>query len=474
MIHSDGKMDTDMLTAEQSGGVSVRDTSSDSDSTEKQHCRAEDRAAEEGCEAMPEAECGAQKKSESAGERCDDKKSAIRNDAQNQSATEKSEDDGIGDMIGFGIKVAAVALSVVFLLISILSVALPFSAMKVYNQLGMYDRALESGERFINARMREHRGWEISSEIENYGYLYSVGELVGDEEFIEALDVCITLSDKLMRAQLKDKSISGAKYYAEKLERLTHAFISLSAETFTKRNSANIASVPYLQLRPYVYSYRHSIMKLNYSARAVLGTTDMLLYNVGRSDRPLTNIVERLNTFTGTVQKDSTLIDQYVDFIGELNAYLDYELGLLDLSGVSLDETTVRTKYNKILKGTEFSLFINENGFTDTYNRVGRTFTEYAQLAYDYDPTTQTDTMDARLHQLYWLQELGSFAEKMAGMQTLWNYNVYAYPGTVDEKIRDDYPSWEFRKTVYNGQQNQLISELYSILMDRYLSIFKS
>ena len=460
-------MNTEMLTAEQGGDVSAREALIEADSTETAPCRAED---DKSAVKERDAETG---KTEVIGERKDGKQSTQHNDTHKPSATEEIEDDGVGDMIGFGIKVAAVALSVVFLLISILPVALPFSAMKVYNQLGMYDRALESGERFINGKMNKHYGWQTSKEAESYGYFLSVGELVGDEEFIEALDVCITLSDKLMRAQLKDKSISGAKYYAEKLERFTYAYMCLSSETFTKKNSSNIINVPYIQLRPLVYSYRHTVMKLNYSARAVLGMTDMMLYNVGNQKRPITNMVERLNTFTGTVQK-SRLIDQYVDFIGEMNAYLDYELGLLDLTGVSLDETTVRTKYSKILDGTQFSLFVNENGFTDLYTRLSATFTEYAQLAYDYDPTVETDTMDARLKQLYWLAELTSFAEKMSGVQTLWYYNVYAYLGTVDEMIRDDYPSWDVRRAVYDGQQNRVLIELYEVLMNRYLSIFQS
>lgn len=459
-------MNTETLTAEQGGDVSAREALIEADSTETAPCRAEDdKSAVKECD----AETG---ETEVIGERKDGKQSTQHNDTHKPSATEEIEDDGVGDMIGFGIKVAAVALSVVFLLISILSVALPFSAMKVYNQLGMYDRALESGERFINGKMNKHYGWQT----DDYGYMLSVGKLVNDDDFIEALDVCITLSDKLMRAQLKDKSISGAKYYAEKLERYTYAFICLSSDTFTKRNSQNITNVPYLQLRPLVYNYRHTVMKLNYSARSVLGNTDKMLYYIGYQDRPITSVTERLNTLNpfNLSSITATYLDQYVDFIGELNAYLDYELGLLDLTGVSLDETTVRTKYSKILDGTQFSLFVNENGFTDLYNRLSSSFTPYAQFAYDYDPTTQTDTMDARLKQLYWLAELTSFAEKMSGVQTLWYYNVYAYPGTVDEKIRDDYPSWDVRRAVYDGQQNRVLIELYEVLMNRYLSIFQS
>ena len=435
-------MNPETLAAEQSGDVSVQDTSMQESVALEQENRAD----------------------------IEPHKTTVK-DAFESETTDDNDGDGIGETVGFGIKVAAVALSVVFLLISILAVTLPFSAMKIYNQLGMYDRALESGERFINSRMNAYDGWAEKVDGVNGGYFTSIGKLSADEDFIEALEVCISLSDKLMRAQLAKKSVSGAAYYAEKLEKFTHAFACLPSGVFVSKSTENIGNVPYIQLRPYVYNYRHTIMKLNYSARVVLGSTDNMLYNIGYTERVITSMTERLNTFSGTVQKE-TLLDQYVDFIGELNAYLDYELGLLGLSGVSFDETTVGTKYSKVLDGTQFGLLIKSySGFTDLYNRLSATFTEYAQLAYDYKPSS----MDDRLHQLYWLLELTTFSEKMSGVSMLLYYNVYAYLGSgVNEAIRDSYPEWDEKRAVYNGVQKQVLIELYNNLLKQYVSIFQS
>ena len=471
MIESDGKITPDMEAAEQAGGVPVQDTSADNDVI------AESKSSEDSAvESVREDYDGGSEKA-GVGATANDTKGFIQADGMRASGnaaekslnTDNNENDGLGEIIGFGIKVAAFALSVVFLLISILALALPFQAMKVYNDLGLYDRALESGERYIYGRLKELDALGEDSKG-NFTGITAHAELC-DNEFVEALDVCITISNNLMRKHISAKSNADAVYYAERLEKFTRMYASLSGLTTinSRKDSANIANVPYLQLRPYVYNHFHNTMKLNYSARAVLGKTDLMMFNIGRIGDVMTNMSERLNTLSGTVQKAS-LIDQYVDFVDELNAYLDYEYEKLSLAGVEITEPSAREKYNKILDGSQFSQFIVPlDGFTRLYNVMSSTFTEYAQLAYDYEPSTMTD----RLKQLYWLLSLSSFSEKMSAMSKLLYYNASAY-GASRDAIIADYPHWDELRAIDNGVEPQVLIELYRILMDRYVSIIHS
>ncbi len=449
MIDSDGKDKIDTVAAEASGDVTVQDTSS------------------------VEAEHETEGKNFADGVRTDVKKPNNNQNADKKVMAEKGESDGVGETVGFSIKVAAVALSVIFLLIAILTVTLPFSAMKAYNSLGMYDRALESGERYINGRLSDLDA-EGVDEKGNFIGVTAHAELSGGD-FLEALDVCVTLSNKLMKESKSAGSYADAVYYAEKLERYTRMYACLAGVGYinSRKDSANIANVPserpQIYIKPYVYSYSHTNMKLNFSARVVLGQTNYMMYNIGRSGDVMTSIDERLNTFTNTVEK-SGLIDQYVDFIDQINAYLDYELDKLGLVGAQLDESTVRTKYSKLLDGSQFALYLTPlDGFTRLYNGLGATFTAYAQLAYDFVPSN----MDERLRQLYQLQVLTTFSEKMSGIATLLYYNADAY-GASSSVIIKDYPAWDERRAVYDGQQNRVLIELYGILMERYISIIQS
>ena len=90
-------------------------------------------------------------------------------------ATEKSETEKIGfdggessdgtsvkrafdidELIAIGIKAVAVTVSVILLLTSLLAVALPLQAMRVFNLLGMTDRAVDFGERYISRELRAY------------------------------------------------------------------------------------------------------------------------------------------------------------------------------------------------------------------------------------------------------------------------------------------------------------------------------
>lgn len=459
MIDSDGKENLDIVTAEESGDVTVQDTPVDGLGEESKDAATEEVTDTEAPEDSEASKDVAPNKTNTN----------FKADVAENDAAENSEKGGVGEIVGFSIKVVAIALSVVFLLLSIFTVAMPFSAMKVFNNLGMYERALESGDRYINGEISAF-GAGREDEYGNFKGVTETPALTNDD-FVEALDVCINLSNKLMTESKAVKSTADEAYYAEKLERYTRIYACLAGvgSLNAKKNSANIANVPMIQLRPYVYSYAHTIMKLNFSARVVLGKTDYMMYSIGRAGDVMTSVDERLNTLTNTVEK-SGLIDQYVDFIDELNAYLEYELDKLGLTGIELNETTVRTKYSKVLDGSQFSLFIVPlDGFTRLYNGLGETFTTYAQLAYDYEPST----MDDRLHQLYQLQVLTSFSEKMSDISTLLYYNADAY-GASSSAIIHDYPNWDKRRAVFDGQQNRVLIELYGILMDRYVSIIHS
>ncbi|MDE7107494.1 MAG: hypothetical protein K2O39_04145 [Clostridiales bacterium] len=189
-----------------------------------------------------------------------------------------------------------------------------------------------------------------------------------------------------------------------------------------------------------------------YSDRAVLGKTSGLTYN-NRSERlgVMTSADERSRTLNESQLDDPTpasisqKMDEFVDYIGQLGAYLDIEFMRIgvetDLSKKFtvkegdkeytdipvLSETYIRKNYAGKLDGDEFSLFIvplkeatgDSNGFKLLYNRLS-CFSRYAQWAVDTVPPEE----NGKLHQLYWLRVLSDVSRKLWYMEMLLYYNT--------------------------------------------------
>ena len=162
-----------------------------------------------------------------------------------------SGSDGfVGEAVALSVKAVAVALSVFMLILSILTVVMPLSAMRVFNKLGMSERAINSGERYINNRTDKYDAGGID-ERGNFKALSATPQLT-NSDFIEALDVCISLSYKLTEKYAKTDDVDSTRYFAQILEKYTRMYMSLSGfrGVSEKKNAANIAAVPMLSMRP--------------------------------------------------------------------------------------------------------------------------------------------------------------------------------------------------------------------------------
>lgn len=381
----------------------------------------------------------------------------------------RKTDSIVGELVAVSLKAVAVALSVVALILSILTVAMPLSAMRVFNKLGLKERALCSGERYIARRIDGYDG-EITDERGNFTVLAGNPELC-DDDMVEAINVCVTLSESLMNRFAAEGDEKSTVHFAKKLEEHTRQYASLYGVGLINadRNSAAIASVPSLALRPFVYDYAHTNMVLNYRARTYLGETDYALEERSSGDN-VTRIIDLANLGGIVPPLNLGNIDRYVDYIGELGAYLDVKLTQVGAVGTP-NETFVKDNLRGVLDGTELELLVNR---TDGYTPLCRmllnsnsTFTQYAQAAVDYQP----QTIDEMLHQLFWLREFSTVSTRLYYLGMLVYYNQTAFGQRADD-VATEYDALHMTKFVqYNGMQRQL-SEVYEAKLGVYIDIY--
>lgn len=416
----------------------------------------------------------------------DDKE--IREDTQNtepardfdaEKTTENAADARsalYGEAAALAVKAVAVALSLVIIITSILAVALPLSAMRVFNKLGMTERAFDFGARYIS---RELDGY--GADTDAIGNYTALAQASVDDGFVEALDVGIGLAYKLTEKYADKRDDASAQYYARYLERYTRMYMSLKdvAQLTAEKDALRIAGVPSIAMRPYVYSYAHDMRVMNYRARAYLGETDKLLYNSRIIGDVVATLDSTANTFSGQNPLDmtdtasrATLLDDFTDYIAQLGAYLSVELDRLGVVG-SYTEGDMQKQFTNVMNGDEFALFVTRgNGFTTVYERL-KNFGNYSRAAYEFPAAT----FDERLRQLYWLQELSSASTKLWYMSMLLYYNRDAF-GTAKDAIVDEYNLGDGTcaryRFVMQGEVGRLITELYAQKFDQYLSMIKA
>lgn len=402
-------------------------------------------------------------------------------------------------------KTLFVALSLIAMLSCIIAIALPLKTMRLFNSWGMSARAVDFGERYIARELESYKsqdGGRTASYTEQDGDMPVLGatEELTNDDFIEALYVCITLSDKLMTEAFKSGDELKAKYYAARLEKYTRMYLSLNSLSAVslKTDSKNIYSVP-AAVRPVVYSYEHDLRVLNYKARAVLGSTDNLPFN-NRPGDIMTTVFERAETMYGarplTDEAKVALIDYFVDYVGQLGAYLDVEFMRIGVetdlnkkyqlkNGDStytvtiLNETLINRLYgSRVLDGDEFTLFLmplkdvteSNNGFTSLYYRLN-IFTQYAQWAVDTVPVEE----NGRLHQLYWLSVLSSVSKKLYYMEMLMYYNTDKLGLNRDAVIKEygtcqSYMIVNYHLSNMSSATSCQISDVYADKLKQYLA----
>lgn len=414
----------------------------------------------------------------------DKQRSEMQPDVEAEADTAEDKSAFTADLVKISIKAAAVALSVVMLILSVLTVALPLQAMRVFNKLGMSERALESGNQYIT---RELKFRNAGAEDDKGNYTGITGDLFfSGDDFVEALDVCTGLSKKLTARAVSDGDERSKIYYAEMLERYTRMYASLSdfSGLNSSRDTFNQGSVPLLDLRPTVYSYAHTVRVLNFRARVYLGETENVLYNSGRVGDSVISLDDRFNTMANTAghakqgaKLTAREIDDYVDFASQIGEYLTVEFEKLGVAGQKLNEGDVRDNYAGILDGTEFSLFIvAPGGYTRRYDQL-RDFSAVAQAAYDYDVTPNESIGETKagniLHKLYWLNELYITATKLKYMNNLLYYGSGAF-GAAQSAIQAEYVAHttEMYTFIDDGHGPRLMDEVYNILLAEYKGFF--
>lgn len=388
------------------------------------------------------------------------------------------------------------------LIVCILALSFPLSTMRIFNNMGLYERSVDFAERYITRRMKSEHVLD-TDEVGNYTKLPSCREL-SDGDFTEALYVCNSLCEKLLTESILGGNAARTKYYAERLEKYTRVYLSrynlndIAAAT----DRANIESMPNAALRPSVYSYKQRMRALNFRARTYLGTTDYVLYDNRSPDTNdiLTSIYNRSMYFPGLLPSDdmakAAALDDFTDYIGQLSEYLNVQFLL---AGAETDVTAkrdvfdkasnsqktdipvnselfIKNEYVNLLDGDEFNLIVKpktevtaaDNGYTAIFQNLTLCFPKYAQWAVDITPSGD----DGALHQLYWLQNLSLFARRVMYMETLLYYSRDNF-GLNSEAIRDSYTSHTYeqftRSVEYNNTKPEL-SEVYSQKLKAYLA----
>ncbi len=402
--------------------------------------------------------------------------------ASNNSETATSTED---DKLSFGselaaitIKTIAVVLSVVALIISILTVVMPLSAMRTYNKLGMSERALESGERYIASRLDDYD----ADKTDGKGQYVKVTatSAFADDDMLEALGVCLNLSQDLMDNYV-DSDADSAEYFAKKLDKFARIYMSLKGSSrISELKSQKATSLMKPIYRPYVYNYAHTIMTTDFRARVYMGKTDKMMYTSNTDGIFMTDTSERSHSLSSADFRDPNIevsdkvlyVNWFVDYIDQLNVYLGVQLERLGVDRVLKMTDVIDTPFENILTGKEFELFVVPGeGFTTLFTELKKMFTQYAQMAVDI-PTN--GDIDKQLRQLYWLRIIGTAADSLWNMGILTNYSRNAYgaaAGAVEKEFGDHvYDYFDF--VSYNGERYVDISTVYNDLMKVYLDNF--
>lgn len=389
--------------------------------------------------------------------------------SRNASARSCMSDNGSfgAELAALSLKVAAIALSLVMLVLSVLCVAMPLSAMRVFDKLGLKERALNSGERYISSRLDA----ADAEEPDEDGNFIKMTETDGlsDEDMAEALDVCINLSSSLFEKSKDKGDRDSAVYFAEKLEVLTRKFASLRGvrSICQNRDAIAIANVPSPSLRPYVYDSLHENMKLNYRARAYIGETGSMLYDSGRDGDCVATIDNRAETFANTVNKNTaTLINGFTHYIAQIGEYLGLKFDELGVPA-DLSEPYAGTHLKNTLKGNEFELLITRaDGFTRVYDRLVSCFSEYANAAVFYPANTE----DEKLRQLFWLKEFSTASTKLYYLGMIMHYNQVSF-GVHAQEVAASYDVLHGLKYVdFRGDGNFIqISDVYTEKLNEYI-----
>ncbi|MDE6029596.1 MAG: hypothetical protein K2F90_04675 [Clostridiales bacterium] len=422
-----------------------------------------------------------------------------------QPAPEPDGNSFADDLISAIFKTTFVALSLIAMLACIIAFALPLTSMRLFNSMGFSERAVDFGEQYISRQLDSYEsadGKRTAAYEDSYGNMpvLTATPALTNDDFIEALYVCNNLCKKMMDESLKSGDAVRAKYYAERVEKYTRTYLSLSGLSAVTLDTdrRNIAGVP-AAVRPAVYSYEHDMHVLNYRARTILGMTGGMTFN-NRSDRlgVMTTPSERAERLYGTVADTLggrvALLDEFVDYADQLGAYLDVEFARL---GVETDfnkrytvvegdkqnyvpvlsEPFIRTHYLNALDGDEFSLFLiplkeateSSNGFTRLYNQLS-CFTRYAQMAVDTVPAEENGT----LHQLYWLRVLSDVSRKLWYMEMLLYFNIPNL-GLNGQAVRDangtcqSYMFVNYHLTGMSTETSCQILEVYADKLAHYI-----
>ncbi|MCH5165542.1 MAG: hypothetical protein J1G01_03980 [Clostridiales bacterium] len=421
-----------------------------------------------------------------------------------EDSKESSGNSFAGELVSLSIKSVAVALSLIILLTCILAVAMPLTSMRIFNKLGMYERAVDFGERYISRELDDFGADKVDVKG-NFAKLSQTPKLTNDD-FVEALYVCSNLSMKLMDESYKSGDSRLVKYYAERLEKYTRMYLSLNnvASVNNSKSAYNIAAMPLIAMRPVVYSYGHTVRRMNFRARAYLGKTAAMVYNSRRNGDVMTELGTLSQSFYGynieSFGRDTLMstLDDYVDYIGQIGEYLDVEFiraGVEnDLSKRKkvyvkqleewreypvLSDNFIINSYSNYLSGTEFSLLISRtDGFSFIYNQLKR-INVYAQAAVDFMPSDNNNNkLDEQLHQLYWLQEFSTVMRKLWYMEKLLYQNQVKF-GQSMNAIAEDYNAWQERTYVDFGTPTEGVKpkrqlwDVYNIKLQEYIAQYQ-
>ena len=387
-------------------------------------------------------------------------------------------------LVTLGIKVVAIALSVVILILCILTVAMPFSAMRVFNNLGMNERALTSAERYVNGRMRGYtaedgkRGDYVDGDG-NYSALAAAVTLI-DDEFVEALDLCITLSDRLMTGSEKSGDTASAVHFAHKLEKYTRVFASMynNRDISASKDAFNVANTPIVAAKPYVSDYLHTVYTLNFRARVRTGETGRMLFDYGQNGRCTILTDAYSTTFVG-IDKTDTSFEWFIDYLGQLDEYLYHSFSSLGITKNLTEYDFMlpdasdpdRGKYHGLqLNGDEFALFVTPaDGFTNIYENL-RNFSEWAQYCVNYNATTT----EQKLFKLQAANVISSVHMKLWQMSMLLNASSNSF-GVHTSDVRNEYGKKtceNYGYVEYGGTRELFEGNAYRAIYNDYASLF--
>lgn len=356
----------------------------------------------------------------------------------------RADGSDVGALIAkTAIKTVVYALAGIMLVAALFTTFFPYTAMRLYGDLGNKSRALECAERFLNG--------------ERGKYETSAPEL--DSKYVLALNNAATLSISLYGAAQSDGEKAER---AEQVKKYTDEYLAVPRISERNRliDEYNIkrGNQPYYY-HPSLYSYRDYLVRYNYLARLTLGERDKWIYAGEQS-----NITIFSNMFVNVeFAPTNNNIDEICEALNMLSAMIDYDFKRAEVESFgSLSENELGSI--PAIAGTTLTGWFEPLASRDGKTQLLKNIESKFELLKNYAVSMTVTDAESALHGLYVFRSLSNFADSASAFLTALASSSY-YGGIT---TNDDVWRGNLGHININGSNYNMRDYYNNVLLPRY------